>query len=252
MHKFGLAPSESYVKCSCMCEAGKRMTWECYRSKAKATQLVLSPSSSSSSIISDRTWAKIKTDSAPKIVFLQGLIFRSTQIQSDIIALETGRVNCVSKDTTVIYQELCAKTVLFYHRTSPLWYSSFKVLFHLSIHFSKWGFLGYFPRACIHWDQEIPRLCKVHGYLIHLACDRKQQVQSTQIHTQSRYTDKIYGLARHAHSYKGAVIPSLLLFAAERLDLRLEVGGPWFTGKYKLRWKHIGQQWFYVTKRKSY
>ncbi len=48
----------------------------------------------------------------------------------------------------------------------------------------------------------------------------------------------------HAHSDKGAVISSLLLFATQRLDLCLEVGGPWLTGKYKLRQKHTGQQWW--------
>lgn len=52
--------------------------------------------------------------------------------------------------------------------------------------------------------------------------------------------------ARHAHSDKGAVISSLLLFAAEGLDLCLEVRGPWLTGKHKLRQKHIGQRWWLV------
>lgn len=47
----------------------------------------------------------------------------------------------------------------------------------------------------------------------------------------------------HAHSDKGAVISSLLLLAAERLDLSLEVWGPWFTGNHKLRQKHNGQEW---------
>lgn len=37
-----------------------------------------------------------------------------------------------------------------------------------------------------------------------------------------------------AHINKRAVFSSLLLFATKRLDLRLEVGGPWLTGKHKL------------------
>lgn len=45
-------------------------------------------------------------------------------------------------------------------------------------------------------------------------------------------------LSCHAYSDKRAVVSSQLLFAAKRLDLCLEVGGPWLTGKHKLRGKH--------------
>lgn len=37
-----------------------------------------------------------------------------------------------------------------------------------------------------------------------------------------------------AHIDEGAVFSSLLLFATERFELRLEVGGPRLTGKHKL------------------
>lgn len=45
-----------------------------------------------------------------------------------------------------------------------------------------------------------------------------------------------------AYSDQGDVISSLLLFNAERLHLSLEVGGPWLTGKHKLRQTHADQR----------
>lgn len=50
----------------------------------------------------------------------------------------------------------------------------------------------------------------------------------------SRQREKRSRLLRRAHSDKGAVVSSQLLFAAKGLDLCLEVGGPRLTGKHQL------------------
>lgn len=58
--------------------------------------------------------------------------------------------------------------------------------------------------------------------------------------------DKVTCWAWHTHTDEGDVVSFVQLFTTQGLDLCLDVGGPWLTGKHQLRPMHIDQQWWLV------